>query len=253
MTKTKSFFVVGILILCFLPSLFDCETINCIGTEACRNSQTLTCDEDNPCVINCLGDGSCRQSKITCKDDQPCYINSNDRNVLRTAEINCPANADCIFNGTQDSAGYRNAKINCGINGSCYFLFKHYVTDILNFHFFELFNATYSRYVKIYKYGNRGSADLTSNIYCPISNDIDGGGSNCDIICGGTNGACNDMNVFAVQGFNDANITETFDNQFTDSNVYCTSDYSTFCTIGTGDPIKCADTNHICNDYTLTS
>ena len=243
----------AVALCCFFPFLFQSETIDCIGDEACRGFQNLTCTQNNPCVINCLGgDSSCRFSKITCKDDQPCYINSEDKHSLRAAEINCPANADCILNGTQDNQGYRDAIINCGVDGSCYFLFDHYVTDVFNFHFFELFNATYSKYVKIYKYGNRGSVDLASNITCPISNDGDGG-SNCDIICGATNRACNDMNIFAVEGFNDVNITETLDNQFSDSYVYCKSDYSSSCSIGTGDPIKCADTNHICNDFSLNS
>ena len=92
-------------------------------------------------------------------------INSEGRGAVRDSTINCPDNNNCTMNGTQANHGYRDSLVNCGINGSCYFLFE-YVNGVTNFHFFTM-NATYSRYVKIYKYGNPGSsASVSSAIYC---------------------------------------------------------------------------------------
>ena len=241
---------VGFVHLCLLPSLSRCETMNCTGDDACLGS-IITCVEDNTCIIYCIGENACRSATITCKDDQPCYINSDGRSAVRQSTINCPDNNKCIMNGTQANHGYRNSLVNCGINGSCYFLYE-YVAGVSNFHFFSM-NATYSRYVKIYKYGNPGSgATVQSNVSCPINND--GGGSSCDILCGGsgTSSACDDMNIFAVQGFRAVNITESYANNFEDSYMWCTENYFISCAIDGNDPSQCVNASNICNDYTIS-
>ena len=251
MPLSKLFLAIGLVLLCVLPCLFRCETFNCTGDRACYGAN-ITCVEDNPCIIDCIGEDSCRIATLTCKDDQPCYINSDGRSAVRSSTVNCPNDNDCIMDGTQVNHGFRASVVNCGINGSCYFLYE-YVTGTSNFHYFTM-NATFSRYVKIYKYGNPGSiATVESNIYCPINND--GSGSNCDILCGGASGttrACDDMNVFAVQGFNDVNITDIYSNNFEDSYMWCTEDYSISCAINSTDPTRCVDTTNICNDYTTS-
>ena len=238
----------GFLLLWVLPSSFRCETVNCTGVYSCFRTN-VTCVEDNPCIIDCLGGASCLFATLTCKDNQPCYINSDGISAVQLSTVNCPDNNDCIMNGTQANNGFRDSLVNCGINGSCYFLFE-YVSGVTNFHFFNM-NATHSRYVKMYKFGNPGAAVVISNISCPINNN--GGGSSCDIICGGGTRGCDNMYIYAVEGFNDVNITETLDNDFGNSYMWCTDDYDIGCAINSTDPTQCVNTNNICNNYVSPS
>ena len=235
-------------LLLWLYALLGCarsEFRNCTGVDACRSTD-ITCVEENRCVINCIGESACRSSTINCKHNQPCNITSDDRNVLRQSTINCPDNEVCIINGTQANQGYRDAMINCGINGSCYFLFQ-YVIGVTNFHFFTM-NATTSTYVKIEKHGAPGSStNVKSNISCPTSNIYTEGESKCDIVCGAVSSSCDDMNVFAVNGFKDVNITTQISMDFSDSFMWCTNNYNGRCAINATDPTHCVNSGHICN------
>ena len=247
-----------ILVIASLCWLSISEYINCTAFLSCKDDQNITCVQDNTCVIDCAGESSCRGSILTCKDNQLCNIISTDKHSLRSSTINCPSNAQCIINGTQGNSAFRESVINCGVNGSCYFLFNQTNSGISNFHFFSIFNATHSQYVQIEKYGNKGaSVDLTSSIYCPDNGH--NGSPSCDIICGGAAHSCSYLNIYAIEGFNDVKITNTYSIMyFIEAFIFCghgIDKYNIECSIDAANPNECETTNstsdNTCDNYLI--
>ena len=254
---------------CHFVLLIRCEFIDCTGTQSASDpcyGNIVTCSS-GPCVANCADWSACENKTINCFDGYLCNILGSSwadgTQSVRNAKINCPNNADCILNnsrGTNSIDTFLGANIQCGINGSCYFLFgddaQYQGSDM---HMFDLFNATHSKYLKIQK-TNPVSESVVSKIYCP--NNGYNGYPSCDIECKYYSTACDQMKIYAREGFSDVNITvyditnTTFDNSF----IFCGGDpynYNISCVIDPNTPNQClesgvsSDDELTCDNYLL--
>ena len=229
----------------------DCSSGGCSGT-------TVNCpNTNNACVIDCQTKEACFNKTINCNDGKDCTIvGGGGRSSVRQAVINCPNDASCYFNCTTPQQNtYLETTINCGINGECLFLIDNSAGQ-KGFHAFKSFNATFSNYVKILKYGKSNGAHRISRVYCP--NNGRSGKSMCDIECGGDIDACDYLRVYAVEGFNDVNITDAYGgSSFNDAYMYCgVNNYSaSSCNIDPNNPNQCdtteGTTEIICDTYLM--
>lgn len=231
------------MLCCALGEYVDC------GNSTCQET-TVSC-RSGPCIFDCGSLSACQSSVIDCLDDQDCVIIAGGANSCRNSRINCPNNANCTFTGSAGDDSFRDSIINCGINGSCYFSYNNSST-YYNFHWFKILGARRSNRVEIKKYGskNLNSLDnLLSSVYCPV-----GGNSNtCNIECGGPSDSCDNLNIYAANGFNDVNIVTTGENDqtFNQSRIFCGSptefheydannyNYPNWCNIDPMNPNQC--------------
>ena len=232
------------------------EHIDCTQGSKCTSS-TVTCSETaESCIIDCRADNACKASTINCNHGQNCIIVTDDSiNCVRKSIIHCPHGANCIFNGTQGDGGFRDAEIHCGIGGSCYFV--HSDSGGTHFHWFSLFNATHSTYIKIRKSGDWTSSNLGSTVYCP--NNGHGGEPSCELECD-TDKACDFLNIYAVEGFHDINITDTYwatstrHASFYQSYMHCgkSKDDTYSCNVDAENPNQCNQTG-VSSDLTCSN
>ena len=223
------------------------EYIDC-ASSSCEGASNVTCTS-GPCIIDCQAEDACRETTLYCYDGADCnIITSTHASGVRLSTIYCPDNANCIFNGTADRNTYRESIIHCGINGACYFLITQ---GDNNYHLFSLFNATYSNYLQINKFGPV-TQSVTSNIYCPItSNNFLSSSTSitCHLNCGSDTSSCDNLAIYTSYGFNDIIITNNVTSpDFTNSVIYCFDD-STSCNINSNsnNPNKCASNETTCN------
>ena len=218
------------------------EWFNCTQLEPCNNDLTCTA---TPCVFDCDGLSSCRGITLNCLDNEYCHIYSG-RTVdsaasLRDSTINCPKNNTCVFSGSAGNNAFRRATINCGENGECYFLIKQQ----RNHNRPTTFNATNSKFVRIFRVGP-WSGNLPIAIYCPDNGHF--GGITCELICSNEPHSCDNITIYAREGFRDVNITEygTIEQSFTGSTMNCGENFSSSCSIDTTNPNQCASAPTTC-------
>ena len=231
-----------IIIFCICPLTLG-EWFNCTQLAPCNND--LTCTK-TPCVFDCDGLSSCREITLNCLDNEYCHIYSG-RTVdaaasVRNSIINCPKNHTCVFSGTSGNNAFRYTTINCGENGECYFLIK----QSRNNNIFATFNATSSKFVRIFR-SAPANAYLPSTIYCPNNGHL--GGITCELICSNERDACDDMAIYAREGFRDVNITEygIIKQNFTSSTMNCGEDFESSCSIDTTNPNQCVSAPQTCD------
>jgi len=223
--------------------LINAETFNCLTSSSCQG-QTLTCTS-TPCEFNCLARSACRSSTLNCLNNNDCTINLGGGNAAgRLSTINCPNNGDCTITGTATNNGFRDATLNCGDSGNCYFLFTN---NANNFHY-ATFNAIDSNYLQIKKYGqytNNQASSVSSTINCPSNN-------NCDIECDGSDRACDKLDIYSLNGFNDVTIVNNeAPSPGVDATLYCGDLFQYSCNIDT-DTFQQCDTYPDACDITST-
>ena len=234
------FALILIIVLCFVRSIIA-EYVDC--TDGSCRASVVECIENSLCVINCRSENGCRNSTINCKNNQDCNIivSKNSDNCFDSNIINRPNNANCIINGDQSNDAFKNGIIDCGIDGSCYFLFNQKSSNNNeNFHLFKTFNGKNSKYIQTYKYGSgtiRKDLNTRSSILCPNNHENDK--PTCDIICGGTTDACDDLDIYSLNGFN--TTTESMHVSLTKTHIHCgDTNFSKHCLIDSNNPNQCA-------------
>eukprot|EP01084_Bolivina_argentea_P218406 370647_1 len=89
-----------VVIILYIYPLFGANTIQCHSESICQ------CPQNDTCIVQCSGGGSCRCSKIECPLNYPCYIQ-------------CHAGESCQFSNFISSSNGNLCNIECYGGESC--------------------------------------------------------------------------------------------------------------------------------------
>eukprot|EP01084_Bolivina_argentea_P017746 33115_1 len=116
---------ISIMLLCVATILIQCNTNEIEGDDC---DPTCICNDNEPCVVNCIGEEECFNSNIdaagatslhvVCQDFQSCM----QTDIYCRNAINC--SIDCYQPGSQNcmqmglDCGYSDCTVNCGTIGT---------------------------------------------------------------------------------------------------------------------------------------
>eukprot|EP01084_Bolivina_argentea_P091155 164128_1 len=169
--------------------------------------------------FECHGRNKCYDDQIHCDDNRHCIIECSGPNACQYTVIHCPINAQC------------DVTCNNGID-AC--------KDVI-------FLAERSSSLSISCDRSQAEACDETIIYCP--NNGRSGPASCQISGINQINVKKKIEIFAIEGLNDVEITGTYINK---AFLYCGLKYDNACTLIDTSPFKkCISTNKICENYLL--